>query len=93
VLIVVYGLAVFYAVEFVRTLPFVDVWVAAGRKPFACHVCMSGWGSIALHGLLYGLGDAGQWWITGPAAAGVALLLLYGSDALAGAGQQPPLME
>jgi hypothetical protein len=87
-----YGVGIFYLVEFTRTLPLIDRWVAEARKPWACHVCMSGWGSIATHlGLIYGADMSMLWWITGPASAGVALLLLYASDALSGI--HPPMLE
>lgn len=42
------GLAAFFFAESIRQLPYIQQWTLEGRKPFACHVCMSFWVSLAL---------------------------------------------
>ena len=81
-LVLILGLAVFYSIEAVRRLPLIDVLTARGVKPFACHVCMSLWTSAAWCIALYALGRRPDFVILGPAVAGVALTLLYVTDAV-----------
>lgn len=44
-------------IQVVRALPFVAVWTLAGKRPWACHVCMSVWTSLAWGSS----GDAYRW--------------------------------
>jgi hypothetical protein len=82
------GLSAFYIIELVRSLPLVNVWVANSKKPWACHVCMSGWASGAWHlSLIFGAGASLPWWFTGPGTAAVSLILLYWTDRLVGDAQ------
>jgi hypothetical protein len=88
---IVLGLCALITVQLVRTLPPVARWTLAGRKPWACHVCMSVWTALA-----WGSAIDGYRWIrntgAGPeiyeilAAAGLCYLALRFLDT-----QAPPL--
>lgn len=92
--VVVLGLASFFAVSAIRRLPVVEGLTLTGVKPWACNLCMSLWVSLAWtlvtwHATLrvdY-IASAMTW----AATAGVCLLTLEWSESLAPTGAPPTL--
>ena len=87
-LIVVLGLCALMTVEVVRRLPGIEARVLAGKRPWACHACMSVWAALFWGGAICGY----RWPLPGPeiyetiAAAGLCYLLLRFLDT-----KPPPL--
>lgn len=71
------GLTTFFVVRTLRVLPAVRDWDRAGRRPWACDVCMTFWVAglwtlVLLWPPPFSWRDLVMW----PAGAGVALLIL-----------------
>lgn len=82
--ILILGFAVFFTVELVRRLPWIETQALKGARPWACHLCMTFWVTATWVTVLhYAAGIAASWQL-GPGAAGVCLAILYLTDAAAG---------
>jgi len=69
------GLAAAGLTAVVRVLPGVAGLLLAGRKPWACDVCMSWWTALATVGGLHGITYDPWVWICLPGAIAVAVFL------------------
>ena len=79
------GFIIFFSVETIRRLPYIDIQAMKGVRPWSCHLCMTFWVALTWALVLHYTGLAPASYELAPGAAGVCLAILYLTDAAQGA--------